>query len=79
MFFVAAVVVVVFAVVIACTLSTTHPARGKCYENGLSPFARVVLYYYGPSHACATSALPLCFSAAFLWQEKPFGSSCWKQ
>ena len=50
-FVVAAVVVVFVVVVIACTLSTTHPARGKCYENGLSPFARVALYYYGPSHA----------------------------
>ena len=39
------VVLSVFAVVIACTLSTTHPTRVECYENGLSPFARVVLYY----------------------------------
>ena len=52
--------VVVVVVVIACTLSATHPARGQCYENGLSPFARVVLYYDVHSrYAYATSALPL--------------------
>ena len=66
-------VVVVFAVVIACTLSTTHPTRGKCYENGLPPFARVVLYYYHYSRFCHVSSsfmLVICLSVAreALWQ-----------
>ena len=27
--------------VMACSMKTTHSTRGKSYENGLSPFARV--------------------------------------
>ena len=61
-------VVIVFSVVVACTLSTTHPTRGKCYEKGLSPFARVaVVLYYGYSPLLRPrqhfpNAIHLCWS-----------------
>ena len=33
--------VVIISDVMACSMKTTHSTRGKSYENGLSPFARV--------------------------------------
>ena len=33
--------VVIISDVMACSMKTTHSTRGKSYENGLSPFARL--------------------------------------